>query len=61
MTFYYDPIVYKADDYDRKSEWMQHAVDRNRFKRRVNSIEQSIGYVFDKHYRDKMFTKLFFG
>ena len=59
VTFNNDPIVYIADDYDRKSEWMQHAMDSSRFKRHVNNIEHRIGYIFEKHYRDKMFAKLF--
>ena len=31
--------VYPADDYDRKSPWMHMAIDRVRFRRRIQQSE----------------------
>ena len=59
VTFQDIPTVYIADDYDRTNIWMQYAADRYRFQRRVQNVENTIGYIFEKHYRDKMFAKLY--
>jgi len=39
-------IYYYPDEEDRKSDWMQMAVDRARFKRRIQQTEELIGWIF---------------
>ena len=40
----------------RIGHWMQHAIDRARFKRRIQQTEQLIGYIFtDQHRARRLF------
>ena len=43
--------VYRAA---RKGQWMQLAVDRHRFKRRIQQTELELGNIFTDDHRDKM-------
>ena len=40
----------------RKGPWMQLAVDRHRFKRRIQMTEVVLGNIFTDNHRDKMFA-----
>ena len=59
VTFCDHLTVYTAGDYDRINIWMEYVADRYRFQRRVQNVKNTIGYIFEKHYRDKMFAKLY--
>ena len=43
--------VYRAA---RKGQWMQLAVDRHRFKRRIQQTELTLGNIFTDNHRNKM-------
>ena len=48
---YWAPELYRAA---RKGSWMQLAVDRHRFKRRIQLTEVALGNIFTDIHRDKM-------
>ena len=48
---YWAPELYRAA---RKGPWMQLAVDRHRFKRRIQLTEVALGNIFTDIHRDKM-------
>jgi hypothetical protein len=41
----------------RKGYWMQVAVDRNRFERRIKQTEFQLGNIFTKEHRDRCFCR----
>ena len=47
----WSPEIYRAA---RKGLWMQLAVDRHRFKRRIQQTELVLGNIFTDSHRDKM-------
>ena len=47
----WSPEVYRAA---RKGPWMQLAVDRHRFKRRIQQTELALGNIFTDNHRNKM-------
>lgn len=47
----WSPDVYRAA---RKGYWMQAALDRHRFKRRIRETEDVIGYIFNLDHRDSI-------
>jgi hypothetical protein len=58
--------VYKLDDWPadvyreaRRGLWMQYAVDRSRFERRVREIEVQIGHIFSDDHRKKIVCRLY--
>ena len=48
---YWAPEMYSAA---RKGPWLQLAVDRHRFKRRIQLTEVALGNIFTDIHRDKM-------
>jgi hypothetical protein len=58
----YTPIDWSPGVYRdaRKGPWMQHAVDRHRFKRRIKQTEKALGDIFTVTHRDKVKKRLLF-
>jgi hypothetical protein len=58
----YTPIDWSPSVYHdaRKGPWMQHAVDRHRFKRRIKQTEKALGDIFSDTHRDKVKRRLLF-
>lgn len=52
-------IIFIEDDEDRKGPWELFAVDRDRFNRRIVSIEKEIGWCFKPEHREKVFNRLY--
>jgi len=50
VTFNYRVTVYPTDDYDRTGPWMPAAVDRMRYRRRIEQTELILAPVLnEKH------------
>lgn len=49
-------LIDKNDDIRCGNCWTQMAVDRLRFKRRINEINDIIGYIFSENHRIKIRT-----
>jgi hypothetical protein len=49
-------LIDKNDDIRCGNCWKQMAVDRLRFKRRINEINDMIGYIFSENHRIKIRT-----
>lgn len=54
LRFNTTPIVHEwIDDEDRKSNWIHIAADRNRFHRRIRTIESVLNIVLNQNHRNK--------
>jgi len=51
VSFNYRATVYPADAYDRRGPWMHAAVDRMRFRRRIEKREVSLAPVLNEKHR----------
>jgi hypothetical protein len=58
--------VYELNDWPvdvyleaRRGQWMQHAVDRCRFKRRIKQTEIELGNTFSDDHRKKIVCRLY--
>jgi hypothetical protein len=58
--------VYELNDWPadvyleaRRGQWMQHAVDRCRFKRRIKQTEIELGNIFSDDHRKKIVCRLY--
>ena len=64
VSFQDNPVIHVLDDDDaskeaRKGTWHEEALDRNRFKQRITTIEMNISSVFEKDYRSYIFNSRF--
>ena len=50
--------VHAADDWERKGPWEQMALDSQRFQKRIQKTEETIGYVFSPQHRQHILKKL---
>lgn len=55
VKFALRPIIILIEREDRKGPWEQAAVDRDRFNRRINDVENKIGWCFEPSHREKIF------
>ena len=57
----YTPIDWSYNAYReaRKGPWMQLAIDRHRFRRRIKETEHALGAIFTDDHRDKVKRRLF--
>ena len=56
----YEPVDWPPDDYmnaRKGGEWMQAAVDRHRFSRRIKQTESELGDIFTDAHRLKVSTR----
>jgi hypothetical protein len=58
--------VYKQNDWPadvymeaRRGQWMQYAVDRCRFKRRIRQTEILLGNIFSDEHRNRIIYRLY--
>ena len=58
-------VVYKLNDWPadvyqeaRRGQWMQYAVDRYRFKRRIRQTESKLGNIFSDEHRNRIIYRL---
>jgi hypothetical protein len=58
----YTPIDWSPSVYynARNGPWMQHAVDRHRFKRRIKQTGKALSDIFSDWHRDKVKRRLLF-
>jgi hypothetical protein len=42
----------------RRGQWMQYAVDRSRFKRRIRQTEIKLGNIFSNEHRNRTIYRL---
>jgi Phosphatase-1 catalytic subunit binding region len=66
VSFDSNVTVYTPNDWSprtyrnaRKGPWMQHAVDRCRFRRRIKQTEIDLGEIFSDDNRDRVKRRLF--
>jgi Phosphatase-1 catalytic subunit binding region len=58
VKFLLKPVIIIIDnEEDRKGQWEIYARDRERFNRRVQDIENKIGWCFHRSHREKIYTR----
>lgn len=43
----------------RKGPWEEYARDRERFKKRINSVEKTLNWIFDPKHRKDIYEQRF--